>query len=102
MFSLNSWVKVWKIQTQDKYTRIQCSTQQKKDGKYTTDFSGYATLVGEAHKKAVNIAERDSIKITNFGLTSSSSNGKYYTNIIVFDFETNDAKDGADDDLPFN
>ena len=106
MLANNSWVKVWKIESHEKYTKIQCSTQRKVNGKYETDFSGFVTLVGDAHAKAVELSEKDSIKILSFGVNSSKSNGKYYTNVVVFDFEIKDAKveeeEEEDDDLPFN
>ena len=106
MFSVGSYAKVWKIESKGKYTQIQCSTQQKKDGEYKTDYSGFVRLVGKAHEKAVDLSEGDSIKIGNFGVTTSNYNGKFYTNIVMFDFETKDnegANDSYDDDsLPFS
>ena len=107
MFSVGSYAKVWKITSHEKFTDIQCSTSQKKDGNYVTDFSGFVRLVGDAHRKAVELSEKDSIKIGNFGVTNSFSNGKNYTNIIMFDFEikgqesNNNAAD-SDDELPFS
>ena len=105
MFSVGSYAKVWKITSHEKFTDIQCSTSQKKDGNYVTDFSGFVRLVGDAHRKAVELSEKDSIKIGNFGVTNSFSNGKNYTNIIMFDFEikgqeSNNSDD--DDSLPFS
>lgn len=107
MFSVGSYAKVWKITSHEKYTDIQCSTSQKKDGNYVTDFSGFVRLVGDAHKKAVDLSEKDSIKIGNFGVTNSFSNGKNYTNIIMFDFEikgqeSNNSAADSDDELPFS
>ena len=107
MFSEGNYAKVWKITSHERYTDIQCSTQQKKDGSYVTDFSGFVRLVGEAHKKAVDLSEKDSIKIGTFGVSNSYVNGKNYTNIIMFDFEikgqenSNNAAD-SDDELPFS
>ena len=106
MFSEGSYAKVWKINTHEKYTDIQCSTQQKKDGKYVTDFSGFVRLVGDAHKKAVDLAEKDSIKIGRFGVSNSYVNGKNYTNIVMFDYETKEQEDSNvvndDSELPFS
>lgn len=106
MFSVGSYAKVWKINSHEKYTDIQCSTSQKKDGNYVTDFSGFVRLVGKAHQKAVDLSEKDSIKIGNFGVTNSFANGKNYTNIIMFDYEVEgQASNNYDDDsdsLPFS
>lgn len=103
MFSINSWAKVWKIEAHEKFTKIQCSTQTKKDGNYITDFSSYVTLVGEAHKKAVDLTENSRIKILNFGVTTSNYNGKYYTNITVFDFELKEQNSSeTNESLPFS
>lgn len=105
MFSVENYAKVWKINSHEKYTDIQCSTSQKKDGNYVTDFSGFVRLVGDAHKKAVDLSEKDSIKIGKFGVTNSFSNGKNYTNIIMFDYEVEgQASNNSDDDdsLPFS
>lgn len=109
MFSEGSYAKVWKIKSHDHYTDIQCSTQQMKEGNYITDFSGFARLVGDAHEKAVDLSEKDTIKIGRFGVSNSYVNGKNYTNIVMFDFEikgqennNNNAGVDSDDELPFS
>lgn len=109
MFSEGSYAKVWKITSHDNYTDIQCSTQQKKEGKYVTDYSGFARLVCDAHKKAVDLAEGDSIKIGRFGVTNFYDRTKKinYTNIIMFDYETKEQEESNvvnddSDELPFS
>lgn len=108
MFSVGNYAKVWKIKSHDNYTDIQCSTQQKKDGNYVTDFSGFVRLVGDAHKKAVDLSEKDTIKIGNFGVTNNYDKAKKitYTNILMFDFEIKGQEsnnyDDDSDSLPFS
>lgn len=107
MFSVGNYAKVWKINSHDHYTDIQCSTQQKKEGNYVTDFRGFARLVGKAHEKAVDLAEGDSIKIGNFGVTNNYDKAKNitYTNILLFDFEIKGQASNNNDDvdsLPFS
>lgn len=123
MFSVNSYLKVWKIKdVKDKYVEAQCSTSKKiADGQYETDFSGFVRFVGHAFNKVKNMSEGDSFKILQCGVTTQFVKEKNttYTNYVVFDVEvgTNNGNkpqvnnstqfmnipDGVEDEgLPFN
>lgn len=129
MFSVGSYLKVWKITREaDKYCDVQASTSKKnQDGTYETDFNGFVRLVGHA---ANQIKGKDltkgGFKIKNCGVTQTYDKEKNqtYTNFVVFEFDDSDnngtsnnnsnsssAKkdngfmnipDGIDEELPFN
>ena len=49
-------------------------------------------FVGSAHDKLSELQENGKIKILNCGVTvEPSTDGKWYTNFLVFDFENADA-----------
>ena len=118
MFANNSYAKVWKVypkkEKDQKFTLIQLSTSRKdsRDNSYTTDFSGYARLCGEAEKKAASLEASDSIKLLKVGVTNFYNKEKDYTTTtyLIFDFEfgekkqkeikENDSDDWVNADIP--
>lgn len=100
MFANNNFAKVWKIYPNEKegqkYRLVQMSTSRKnkKDGTYTTDFSGYVRMVGKAFEKADELEAKDGIKILSCGVTTSynKEQNKNFEQFIVFDFEFSDEK----------
>lgn len=91
MFSVNSYLKVWKIKdVKEKYMEAQCSTSKKvADGQYETDFSGFVRFVGHAFNQVKNAKEGDSFKILQCGVTTQYVKEKNitYTNYVVFEVE---------------
>ena len=95
MFANNNFAKVWKIYPKEKkdqkYTVVQLSTSRKnkKDNTYTTDFSGYVRMVGEAEKKAAELEAQDRIKLLLTGVSNSydKQKNKTFTQFICFDFD---------------
>lgn len=80
-----------------------------KSGKEYTDFKGFATLWNDAYEKSVDLAEGDSIKILDLGVTTGSKNGTYYTNVNINDMEIihnenveDDVINDVPEELPFS
>lgn len=107
MFANNNFAKCWKIYPKNdkdqKFTTVQLSTSRKdkESGKYTTDFSDYVKMVGEAEKKAKELEAQDRIKFTKVGVSNSynKETGKKFYQFICFDFEfDNQQKQGDSSD----
>ena len=93
MFSVNSYATIWASENKGKYPLVELSTRKKnkETNEYETDFAHkFVRFVGRAHNQASGLKNRDRIKITNCGVTTSKSNDKWYTNFLVFDFENAD------------
>ena len=117
MFANNSFARVWRNEDKGRYSVVEMSTSKKdrETGEYKTDFtSKYVRFLGKAHEKLDDLQENGRIKIINCGVTvEPSSEGKWFTNFLVFDFENADSAGAStpqtdnsevvveDDDLPF-
>ena len=111
MFANNNYAKVWKIFPKEKkeqrYTVVQLSTSRKdkKTNSYSTDFSDYVRMVGEAEKKAAELEAQDRIKLVTTGVTNSynKEQKKSYYQFVCFDFEFDNqqkqAQTSGDDDF---
>lgn len=111
MFANGVFAKVWKIyppnKKEQKFTTVQLSTSQKdkKTGEYSTDFSGYVKLVGDAFKNSKELEAKDSIKINKCGVTTfyDKVKNENYETFLVFDFsfvnekKQKDAEVGVED-----
>lgn len=94
-FRNNAFATVWKkiereTKTGGTMTQINITTQKKgKDGKYTKDFSGFASLFGKADEKVADLKEKDVIKILECEVNTNyvKATGKNYTNFVIYDFE---------------
>ena len=109
MFANNNFAKVWKIFPKEKkeqrYTTVQLSTSRKdkKNNTYTTDFSDYVRLIGDAEEKAAELEAQDRIKLLSVGVSNSynKEQKKTYYQFICFDFEfDNQQKKAASDGNP--
>lgn len=84
----NGILKIWDVDEQVKYTKIQFSTTKRvKDG-WETDFSGFALLNGDAKTKLYGKIQKGStIKITDFDITKKyiKEKNKEYININIWD-----------------
>lgn len=100
-FREGNYATVWEVSNKgDRFTKIRVSTSRKdKDGEYFTDFSGFVSLVGDAHKKAGQIEKAlknaDRVRI-KFGATDTTNTYKQeekreYVNYTLFDFEMADS-----------
>lgn len=92
-FRQGAYAKIWQIKNDGKYPRIQISVDRKeKDSDppvYNKEFSGWATLFGNAQKNVDSISERDTIKINSCDVTTYYDKGREveYVNYKIFDFE---------------
>lgn len=125
-FRQGAYAKVWQIKTDGKFPRIQISVSRKeKDSDppvYTKEFSGWATLFGEAAKNVDCISDGDTIKINSCDVSTwyDKEREVEYVNYKIFEFElignkveskedkvdkneeeNVNSKDEDDDDLPF-
>lgn len=119
-FKSNGYCTVWEVKAgKGNYSdvRINTSKKNKQTDQYETDFSGWVRFIGDAHKNASGLKEKDRIKIGDCEVTNSYDKEKKvtYTNYAVFNFEmadgstpkeNNDAgfkpiPDGIDEELPF-
>lgn len=92
--SSGSFAKVWKVEPQERFTKVQLSVSKKnQNGEYETDFSGFMRFIGEAHKKASTLKNGDRIKIGDFEVTTSynAETKVTFTNYAVFTYEMADA-----------
>lgn len=103
----NTYATIWQPESKGKYTTANISTAKKdKDGNYI-NMSWKAKFVG----KNQNIHERMRIKIVSGLVENRVYNEKYYTDVVIFEWEEVAKKDGNnasgftqvdnDDELPF-
>ena len=83
-----AYLKVWKIEPKEKYTKIQGSTSKKnkQTDAYETDWNGFLNFVGQAHTEITKYKEGDRIKLEEFEVTNKYDKEKKitYTNYSVF------------------
>ena len=72
--------------------RLSSSRKNKQTEKYEQVFSGFCTFIGDAHRMAANLQERDRIKILecDVGTTYDKEKKVEYVNYKVFSFEMAD------------
>lgn len=94
-----TYAKVWKIETKEKYTDIRISTSEKdnrEEGKYINS-NWFARCVGKANNQITKINEGDRIKITSSKISNESyedkndGSKKSALKVIIFEFETLDS-----------
>lgn len=92
-FRQGAYATVWEVSNKGNISsvRLSVSKKDKETGEYSTEFSGFCTFIGDAHKKAANLKERDKIKITECDVSTyyDKKTQKNYTNFKVFKFEEN-------------
>lgn len=120
-FRSNGYCTVWEVKAgKGNYSdvRINTSKKNKQTDQYETDFSGWVRFIGDAHKNASGLKEKDRIKIGDCEVTNSYDKEKKvtYTNYAVFNFEMADGSTpktnsdtgfknipaDIDEELPFN
>lgn len=100
-FREGAFATVWEITNSgDNFSKIRISTSRKdkKTDDYVTDFSGFVSLIGEAHKKlgliekGLKNGERYRIKIGACDVSNryDKEAGREFTNFTMFDFESAD------------
>ena len=108
--------KVFEVDRREKFTklRVSISHKNKKTDQYESDFSGFISLIGQAHKDGIDIANGDVIQIGECDVTTTYDKEKKrgYTNFNVYSLGSVDPKsappkpaadedDPDDSDLPF-
>lgn len=104
------FVTVWKVEDKGNYVQGRISTSEKdnrEEGKWINS-NWFCRFVGKAKEPALQLSERDRIKITSGKITNTTSgegeNRKSYLNVTIFDFETLEGFGGnsqsQDDDDP--
>ena len=99
MFSVDVFVKIWKVTDKGNYAEVECSTSKKNrdTGKYEVDFSSkYVRFVGSAYAKRPRDGER--VKITSCGVQNvfeKDGQKQYMKNpsFVIFDFEREGGSD---------
>lgn len=101
-FREGAFATVWEIDRKDNFSKARISTSRKDKQKdeYVTDFSGFVTLVAEAHKKADKIQnELVNSTMCRIKLGSCDVSNKYdketkreYVNFTLFDFDMADSQ----------
>ena len=99
-FREGAFATVWSMEKFDNFSKVRISTSRKDKQKdeYVTDFSGFVTLVAEAHKKADKIQnELVNSTMCRIKLGGCDVSSKYdkeakreYVNFTLFDFYTAD------------
>lgn len=84
---------VWSVEDKGNYVQGRISTSEKdtrEEGKYINS-NWFVRFVGQSKEKALQLKERDRIRILSGKITNTLSgegqNRKSYLNVIIFDFE---------------
>lgn len=111
----DAYATVWSVEDKGNYVKGRISTSEKdtrNEGQYINS-NWFVTFVGNAKDKALNLSEKDRIKILSGKITNTATgegnDKKYFTNVTIFDFEnlTNPNNniqlpdDNLEDSLPF-
>ena len=87
-FRNNSYATIWEVKPSANYTDVRLSTSHKKPNtnpaEYETDFSGYVRFIGDAHKMAAGLRQRDRIKLDEVAATNTYNKEK---NITYYNFQ---------------
>lgn len=91
-FRVNSYATVWSVEsTRPNVTKVRLSTSRrnKQTGEYEQDFSGFCNFVGNCAVDALQLREKDRIKLGDVDVTSRYDREarREYINYTVFSFE---------------
>ena len=91
-FRNGGYATVWSVEsTRPNVTKVRLSTSRKnkQTGEYEQDFSGFCNFVGNCAVDALQLRERDRIKLGDVDVTSryDKEARKEYVNYAVFSFE---------------
>lgn len=89
-----SYGTIWEVRDKGNYSDVRLSTSRKnkQTGEYEQDFGGYVRFIGEAHKNAASLNERDRIRFGDVEITNNYVKEKNitYTNVACFSFDLAD------------
>ena len=88
------YLRVWKVEEKKNIVVADLGDSRKtKDGDYENWTWFRSAFVGDAKDKASNLSERDLINVTGGQISMrKADDGKYYPNLVIFDFEEVDGK----------
>lgn len=95
-FRQDGFMTVWSVEPSKSgnttRVRLSSSRKNKSTDEWEQDFSGFCTFIGDAHKAAAKLKERDRIKILecDVGTTYNKEKKTEYVNYKVFSFEMAD------------
>lgn len=86
-----SYATIWSVEDKGNWSNVRLSTSRKnkQTDAYEQDFGGFVRFIGDAHKNAGSLAERDRIKFGEVEVTNTYNKEKNvtYTNVACFTFE---------------
>ena len=92
---VGGYATIWSVEDKGNYSNVKLTTSRKnQSGQYETDFSGFVRFVGEAHKNAGSLSEKDRVKVGEFDVQNSynKEKGVTYYNVAIFAFEPAEGK----------
>ena len=89
MFNITAkYCRVWQVDTKGKYVSVDLSTSKKnQDGTYTNSSWKGVKFVGKSVDMARTLQKGDTVDIKSGMLGKREYQGKWYDDIIVFEFE---------------
>jgi len=105
----NQRVTVWKVEDKGKYSEVKFSSarKDKNSGDYKNSTWSFVRFVGEAHKKASTLKEKDRIELKGAGFsieeyTDKEGNRAWPKNpsLVVFNFEKYVPEDSQPSESP--
>jgi hypothetical protein len=94
------YLKAWKVEKKDNYTKVDLGDSRKnKEGTYDKFTWFGAMFVGDAHK--LDIQEGDTVEVTSGQVYQEKYQDKWYTRLIVFGATVDKKEKKADDDFSF-
>ena len=96
-FRNNAWATVWDVKNDEKKSVVRLSISRKRNGEYVDDFTGFVTFIGDAHKGAESLKERDRIRLTECDVSNNYNKDqrREYTTYKVFSFDFGDNNGNA-------
>ena len=92
-FRQNGFMTVWSVEPSKSGTttqvRLSSSRKNKQTGEYEQDFSGFCTFIGDAHKNAAVLKERERIRLLECDVSTVYDREKRAEKVFykVFSFE---------------
>ena len=118
-FRNNAYAKCWTVEEGKgnfSKVRLSISRKNKMTGEYEQDFSGFVTMIGNAHAKCQKLKAGDRIKLGEVDVSNryDKERNREYTDFKCFDFEIEQSApqtpstpvdsnpvEGDDEELPF-
>lgn len=94
-----SYATIWSVEDKGNWSNVRLSTSRKnkQTGAYEQDFGGFVRFIGDAHKNAGSLKERDRVKFGDVEITNSYNKDKNitYTNVACFNFDLVDSNQSS-------